>query len=67
MTEHARIKEAIWYLEMWKGVPSNRKNVNDVHYQMVEVSITAIQEVIDMLMEVVGLNESVQNSGVKPQ
>lgn len=46
------IKKALKFLENWKGQPSRTRYVNDVRYQMVEVSIAAIQEIIDLLEEV---------------
>lgn len=43
------IREALEYLRNWKGQPSRTRYVNAHSYPMVEVSILAIQEVIDLL------------------
>lgn len=48
------VKGAISRLEGWKTFSSRTTYVNDVRYQMVEISIRAIQQVIDILKEAEG-------------
>ena len=45
------IIEALGYLRNWQGQVGLTKVVNDVGYIMVDVSKTALQEVIDLLQE----------------
>jgi len=49
---HPHIKSVRESLENWKGQPARSMFVNDERYMMVEVSIKAIQELIDLLEDV---------------
>lgn len=51
MESHPHIKAVRKSLENWKGQPARARYVKDEQYMMVEVSITAIQELIDLLEE----------------
>ena len=51
MSKYPYIKEARENLECLKGLPSRTRYVNNVPYQMVEVSTKTIQKVIDLLRE----------------
>lgn len=43
------LDEAIHRLEGWKGFDARKVTCNDEEYAMIEVSLKAIQEVIDLL------------------
>jgi len=49
---HPHIPDVIRSLENWKGQPARARFVNDERYMMVEISIRAIQELIDLLKDV---------------
>jgi len=49
---HPHISRVLKSLENWKGQPARARFVNDERYMMVEISIVAIQELIDLLEDV---------------
>ncbi len=52
MEPHPHIGSVRRSLEAWKGQPARARYVNDECYMMVEVSIRAIQQLIDLLEDV---------------
>ncbi len=62
MKPHPHISYVRKSLESWKGQPARARYVNDERCMMVEVSITAIQELIDLLEEA---EQGIVRSGIE--